>query len=408
MEDKSGAGGLIGPDREEIRLAEFIRRARTALLAPIPTDDTLTEEILKLTLEFSGAESAALLWEDEEEPWHHLARLESDFRREKLSIGDERLTVPPELEKETFLVRDTAVPAVEVFSRGTVQRFTVEAIPYLSLLEDTPKSFYHAAIEGEFFRGRLLLFGIKAGTAMMFARCELAATVTAGRMNRSANFRFVQAEAIREERMRVARDLHDGLLQSFTGVVLHLESLHETIATAPDKARQLITDVQAILMNDQRELRSYVERLNPRERSIESAFDADERFTELEKRFSQQWNVEVRVDRARLDPFVLQFLGWETYRLVVEAVTNAAKHADARSIKVSLYTVEDRLVILVVDDGKGFPWRGRLPYEELVEKHMGPGTLGDRVSSLNGHLWVDSTDQGSTIEITIPMGWKRE
>lgn len=408
MENSNGVGGQAVPDRDEIRLAALIRRVRAALVAPISEGESFVEDILRIAIEISSAEGAALLWEDEEEPWHHLARLDSLYRREKISIRDERLRVPPELEKETFFVRNSSVPELEMFSGGVVQNFAFETIPFLSLLENDSRSFYRATIEGEFFKGDLLLFGLNGNSPSIFMRGELAATVAAGRMNRSANFRFLQTEAIREERTRVARDLHDGMLQSFTGVVLHLETLHERIESSPTEARRLITDIQAVLMNDQRELRSYVERLNPRERAIEGEFDADARFTELERRFSQQWNVEVRIDRTKLDPFVLQFLGWETYRLVVEAITNAAKHADARTIKVSIFTIDDRLVILVVDDGKGFPWRGRLPYEELVEKHMGPGTLGDRVSSLNGHLWVDSTDQGSTIEITIPMGWKRE
>lgn len=393
---------------EDIRFAELIRRARVALVAPISAEDDLLEQILRAVIEISGAESAALLWEDEEEPWHHLAKVDNSFQRETIAIGDERLQMPSGVEAKSFFVPNGEENEVDILDADQLRRQTLTAIPYVRLFEQSVKSLYRAAIDGEFFRGDLLLFGISASTADIFSRGELAATLASGRMNRSAHFRHMQAEATREERVRVARDLHDGLLQSFTGVVLHLEALHEMISASSPAARQLITDIQGILMDDQRELRSYVERLHPRERAIEGEFDADARFGELERRFSQQWNVEVRVDRSKLDPFVLQFLGWETYRLVLEAVTNAAKHADAQSIKVTLFTLDDRLVIIVVDDGKGFPWRGRLPYEELVKKHMGPGTLGARVASLNGQLWVDSTDEGSTIEITIPMGWKRE
>jgi two-component system sensor histidine kinase UhpB len=93
----------------------------------------------------------------------------------------------------------------------------------------------------------------------------------------------------------------------------------------------------------------------------------------------------------------------EFYTLVSEAVANAAKHAYARSVHVAASVDDSEVRIDVADDGKGFPFRGRYGVPELTKMKQGPATLKERVTSLGGSLIVDSTDQGSRIEIRLPL-----
>lgn len=374
------------------------------MLAALPSSGDSHPEILRVAMELSGATSAVLIWEDEEEPWHHVERYDGTFTREKIPIGDERLTLSESLRSRSFFLPQSGEAFIRNGSLTTAEPAQPRPFRGLSLFS----SFFRFPARGTRFHGDLLLHGIGLESPQIFAVGETVGHLVTEHLDREIERRRVRDEAIREERGRLARDLHDGLLQAFTGVVLHLETLHQLLEKESEKARGLITDIQAVLMHEQRELRNYLESLSPRERGTEGHFDADARFSELIRRFSQQWNVDVQIDREKVDPFVMQALGWETYRLVVEAVTNAAKHGDARRIVVWLSTIEDRLHITVRDDGKGFAWRGRKPFDQLVKEHMGPGTIGSRVASLNGQLWVDSSDDGSTIEITIPMGWKRD
>lgn len=384
-------------------ILELDRRGRERLLH-LPSSGELHLEILRAAVELSGATSAALLWEDEEEPWHHHEHYDGRLTRETIQIGDERVVVEESLIERPFVVTESGATISRDGSR--LIREAPSKKPFATL--DGPASFLRCPLRGSRFRGDLFLYGIELDLPDLFARGETIGHLVLEQLDRELEHRRVREEAIREERGRVARDLHDGLLQAFTGVVLHLETLHQILENESEKARSLITDIEAVLMHEQRELRTYLENLSPRERGTEGEFDADARFSELIRRFSQQWNVDVEIDRQNVDPFVMQALGWETYRLIVEAITNAAKHGDARRIVVWLSTAEDRLQITVRDDGKGFAWRGRMPFDQLVKEHTGPGTIGERVASLNGQLWVDSTDDGSTIEITIPMGWKRD
>ena len=217
--------------------------------------------------------------------------------------------------------------------------------------------------------------------------------------------RFSTRDAVREERIRVARDLHDGLLQSFTGIVLQLETLHTMIEEDPDEVRRKITDIQGVLMADQRELRAYVEQLRPRRR-IDVPFDFQARMKELKSRFETQWGVGVAFEmQSEIDPLVARSLGPETFRIIQEAVTNSAKHGSASHIQVRVSSGDNRMVIEVIDDGSGFPFHGRMTLAAIRESGIGPAMLAERVAALNGELAVESSGSGAKLEISVPLGF---
>jgi signal transduction histidine kinase len=90
------------------------------------------------------------------------------------------------------------------------------------------------------------------------------------------------------------------------------------------------------------------------------------------------------------------------YRLVQEAVLNAARHADASIITVSV-TSAGGPCVEVVDDGCGFPFRGTFDLRTLNEMNAGPLTLRERVAGLNGDLHLRTSDSGTGLLIRIPV-----
>jgi len=91
------------------------------------------------------------------------------------------------------------------------------------------------------------------------------------------------------------------LLQSFTGVVLQLETIHSLIDKQPAEARRMITDIEGLIMADQRELRSYVEQLRPRRR-IEVPFDFQSRMDDLRSRSKSSGESESRSNPKHRSP----------------------------------------------------------------------------------------------------------
>jgi len=264
------------------------------------------------------------------------------------------------------------------------------------------RNLAYATLTAEFYEGMLFVPQTAAGRSP--EDLAIAAAVIGLRMDEFVRVQELRTEVSSNERARVARDLHDGLLQSFTGVVLQLETIHSLLLSDPLEAGRLLTRVQAAIMADQRELRAYVEALKPRRR-VEHPFDFGTRLRDLEQRFEDEWGVQVALDSRSVEPHVGGALGMETFRIVQEAVTNSARHGGAKRVDVRLQTVEGMLLVDVDDDGAGLPVRGRLTLAQMRDQGIGPSSLAERVTALNGELVAHSTESGLHLRISLPLGW---
>lgn len=311
-----------------------------------------------------GATDALLVWEEAEEPW--------------VIVGTRR--------GEQFTCREEKPDALASF------------------VWDVPLVFDIIAASGE---GRVYVAAEPPDDAALLA-AEAAGRLIGEQLDRHLHVAVSTHEAVERERVRVARDLHDGLLQSFTGIVLQLETAHNILASQPEEAKRMLTEAEAALMSDQRELRSYVQQLGPRAARVEAPFDFAARVDDLRTRLGQQWGILLTADVSRVDPSVSKFLGYETFRLVHEAVMNSAKHGAAKNVDVRVRTADGKMRIEVSDDGVGFSFRGRLTLDRIRETGSGPFMLAERVAALNGDLTVDSSEAGAHVEIAVPLGFAGE
>ena len=134
----------------------------------------------------------------------------------------------------------------------------------------------------------------------------------------------------------------------------------------------------------------------------------DEIAVERGDALGQQWGILLSADVSRVDPSVSKFLGYETFRLVHEAVMNSAKHGAAKKVDVRVQTGEGKMQIVVSDDGAGFSFRGRMTLEHIRQTGNGPFMLAERVAALNGDLTVDTSESGAHVEIAVPLGFTGE
>ena len=269
---------------------------------------------------------------------------------------------------------------------------------------EVPLSFPIVAANGE---GRVFVDAPAPDDATNLA-AEAVGRLIGEEFDRHLHVAAATRDAVARERVRVARDLHDGLLQSFTGIVLQLETAHSVLDAQPEEAKRILTEAEAALMSDQRELRSYVQQLRPRAARAEMPFDFAARVDDLRARLDQQWGIALSADVSRVDPAVSKFLGYETFRLVHEAVMNSAKHGAAKNVDVRVRTADGKMRIDVSDDGVGFSFRGRMTLDRIRETGNGPFMLAERVAALNGDLIVDSSEAGAHVEIAVPLGFAGE
>ncbi len=324
------------------------------------------------------APRAVMAWEEREEPWLIVVTLsDDDFTWREAEPGPYLPLVNP------------AVADISFHDSGT------------SISSNFRDS---APLRGEAIQGRIFVAEPKAIHEHSLVMADLIGLLVERSMDYGVAIRTKTGEAVQEERIRVARDLHDGLLQSFTGVVLQLETIHSLIDKQPAEAGRMITDIEGLIMADQRELRSYVEQLRPRRR-IEVPFDFQSRMDDLRSRFEKQWGIGVAFEIESIDPLVAKSLGQETFRIIQEAVTNSAKHGGASQVRVRLSSGDNKMNIEVEDDGSGFPFNGRLTLAAIRESGVGPAMLAERVAALNGELAVESSGSGARVEVSVPLGF---
>jgi signal transduction histidine kinase len=95
----------------------------------------------------------------------------------------------------------------------------------------------------------------------------------------------------------------------------------------------------------------------------------------------------------------------EVARVVQEALVNVRKHSGAHNVHIRLTAAEGRCLLLIDDDGRGFPFAGRLSQAALDQTHQGPWVIKDRVRLLGGEVTVESDPgRGTRLEITVPLG----
>jgi signal transduction histidine kinase len=268
----------------------------------------------------------------------------------------------------------------------------------------SPKTVLSLTFHGQHAEGRLLGLDkvrMNSGDLVLGA---IVARDAAYKLDHFYLLKQLQQAAATEERVRLARDLHDGLLQSLAAAALQLETVHRMMETEPQTARQRLAEVQRMISAEQRNLRSHIHQLKlSYEGPPESREDLEARLRELADRIEHQWGhrvqLEVKLHQRRLPWDLAQGV----YFIVHEALNNAVRHAQASHIAADISSEDRRLHIVIVDNGNGFPFHGHHDHAELTAMNLGPLTLRERIASLGGELTIDSGDTGARLEISLPI-----
>jgi len=206
--------------------------------------------------------------------------------------------------------------------------------------------------------------------------------------------------AAADERARLSRDLHDGLLQTLGAMALHAQSARLTMRTDPRAADERLQMVVEHLAEGQRSLREFVDELRPQLRVRREPLE--ERLERLARMVEAQWNVQVHVKTDALIDAIRGQLTDEVVALIAEGLSNAGRHAGATRIEATVRLQDGALHIGVKDDGRGFPFRGRYDLSQLVANEQAPWSLKERITGLGGTLAIESSSSGSLVELCVP------
>lgn len=207
-----------------------------------------------------------------------------------------------------------------------------------------------------------------------------------------------RASVAGEERVRLARDLHDGVLQFLAGSALQLGAL-ERDEDLSQAGRHRLKTLRAALTDEQRELRGLVGALRPTRGP--GVVIADE-LSALADRLGRHWGIDVQ---ATVEPGDLRAPGslmFDLTRLVREGVANAVRHGAAKRVEAVVLQTAGAIEVSIADDGRGFSTTGHWTDAELSDHRFGPRSLRERARALGGGLDLKSTPDGAMVRIRIP------
>jgi signal transduction histidine kinase len=201
------------------------------------------------------------------------------------------------------------------------------------------------------------------------------------------------------ERARVARELHDSVIQSLIGLEMQLDVARRGAAGTPGHAAEL-THIQNLLRQEILNVRDLMQQLRPQPADSKQLL---ERLSDLVDRFTRDTGIDARfvaeLDGLEVPPHLCR----ELMRIVQEGLVNVRKHSGASHVLVRLGSADGACILVIEDDGRGFGFTGSLGHEELAARRVGPTVIRERVETIGGTLLVTSgAGGGARLEITAP------
>ncbi|MEO8357574.1 MAG: GAF domain-containing protein [Chloroflexota bacterium] len=206
--------------------------------------------------------------------------------------------------------------------------------------------------------------------------------------------------AVLEERERIGMDLHDGIIQSIYGVGLSLEGAMLSIQEDPIDAKLRIERSIQGLNQAIRDLRAYILDLRPRQMGNDGLMSGLKRLATEFRANSLTEVVLTGPEKDMMDLTPSQALA--LFHICQESLANAAKHAKAKKVEISLWSTDERALMEIHDDGRGFD----METKSLSIGH-GLANMLTRAQSAGGDVDISSVPgEGTTILAWVPRNKK--
>jgi two-component system, NarL family, sensor histidine kinase UhpB len=192
------------------------------------------------------------------------------------------------------------------------------------------------------------------------------------------------------ERQRLARELHDEVGQTLTGVMLQVEGL---AATIPEESREQLDELRETARHGTEEVRRIVRRLRPEaleDLGLQSALAALATTVGEQARLRIERRLEPRLPLSQEQELVV-------YRIAQEALTNVARHAEAAQVHLHLERADEHVVLMVRDDGRGLP-------PNAFRSSEGIRGMRERAMLIGSQLTIAEPSSGGTeVRLSIPL-----
>lgn len=230
-------------------------------------------------------------------------------------------------------------------------------------------------------------------------------------MRRQQAMLILQAQE--EERRRLARELHDESSQNLTALLVHIEILHQTLQQLPPPAIQQrardnlqagLQHLEQLTKNTLENVRTLALQLRP---GVLDDLGLQATFRWLAEDCQQRLKLPVKLELDNVEPILREQDNaslYETtlFRIAQECLTNAARHAQATHVSISLKQQADSILLRVQDDGRGYD-------KASTQTGLGIAGMRERAALLGGKVTISSEQgRGTTVEAILPLANVKE
>ena len=239
--------------------------------------------------------------------------------------------------------------------------------------------------------------GIVSQTQIVFENAHLYEDVLESR-NELQRLLAKLASSQEDERRRISRDLHDGVIQNLSGIIFSLNFLGNALGDEDGDAKKEVAQLDEIVHGTITDLRKVIYDLRP------TILDSLGLVPTLEKHlnsFAEANNITIDYN-PRMKERLSESVETGLFRLTQETLNNIKKHAQAKTVSLELKKKKDDVVMVIEDDGIGFDM-DEVKKRASQDSGFGLSGMNERVQSLSGGVDITSSPgEGTRVTVTVP------
>jgi signal transduction histidine kinase len=373
---------------------------------PLPAEASERPPILEC-LEFAasvfGLERAAFAWGDPEEPGLQIDQLTPDGQEKgswPISSGDPLVEGP----SEPFFFDGRSRVVVSLAPDGRTRRDEDRMLtnPLLGAL--AAELTLVLPVSASRFSGWIILSDFPSLDREALIIGGVVATQASVAIEAWRSLVAWRDAAAAEERVRIARDLHDGTLQFMAGTAMQLTSLFRELEPGQKGARERVQRLLEDLKSEQRQLRVLIDSTSASARLGNRPADFQVEVQNLAAVLARRWSTDISVNIEQPTGRELPGnLAFDLLQIVREAISNAVRHGKASAVSIAVDSDKNSMDLTISDNGVGMSVHGVFDMQELKAMRAGPRMLQDRVAGLGGELVLESGSNGTTLRIRAPL-----
>lgn len=202
-----------------------------------------------------------------------------------------------------------------------------------------------------------------------------------------------------EERKRLAREIHDGPAQVLANVVMRSEYISKLLQINPKNVPKELVNLQESVSQSLDDVRKIIFDLRPMVLDDLGLVPAIKRHI---NNYKKQYNIDASFVFFGKQKRLITTTEVALFRVIQEALTNVQKHAEAKKVLVKMEQLNNKITILIKDDGRGFNYRSMKQCKDKDREHYGLINMRERVQILNGKFKINSTPgKGTVITFSI-------